>query len=320
MADSPTPFERAEPADRYAALLLDDLNSSLKLMLTFLMGGAAIQALSSLHGWIQVIASKDVLTLQFPKDMGDFFIFILFCATFIRFYWGGVRFFDLKHVEIPRLLLLLGSYLDKINNLQRYTNAFKEAVASSSSRDITVDVITILYQSTAFFLLGRYINRPGMFVTIYAVLLLLNALYLRLTTRSAEKHQRALTEIGFTPDEAGKIFPLFARGIWIWNNFICGLTIAVVYCFHVWLDYQVSTTFSLDIRNQYYYTSFLVWAFIFIALNCIVDLFLARRLYLRSDTGIEDIWKLCQEKFASYTPIPQRPDIAPTPSTPAPAG
>jgi hypothetical protein len=175
------PTYESKFADEYAVLIMNNLHDSLKWVFTIVMGGAVLQAGLILKEWLDSTwaAAADLSKLPVPSiDWIPFLLFLVFSLTFFRFYWGWVRYCDIKSIEAPRVILAFRDYLLPDLGPDRYNDAFKTALRSSGGVYVMLDAVPLFFQTMIIFLLARSLLTPILFIHMYVALMLFNALFL----------------------------------------------------------------------------------------------------------------------------------------------
>jgi hypothetical protein len=270
---STTQLEIKKEADEYALLVLKNLHDSLKWTFTILMGGSAILAGRSLIIWADVLYSQYVgISVPDSSDIPTkfepsftFFLFFVYALTLFRFYWGWIRYCDIKYIEVPNLLVSFREKFFEQKILKTYEEALKTAVEYSWLPRVLLDTIPIFFQTTIIFVIAGSLNNVEIFIRTYIVLLVFNSGYLALNYRLVAYHEDALKR-GFGSELALTVTPRSRIKIWIVNNLLCA--------FVMWaLLHEYSLTHQSLMPQA---------ACVFVMLvNCLVDLSMARQMYSR---------------------------------------
>jgi hypothetical protein len=263
---------KKKEADEYALLVLKNLHDSLKWMFTILMGGSAILAGRSLIYWADSLYSQsgipvpdgNVASIRF-EPIFPFFLFFIYALTLFRFYWGWIRYCDIKYIEVPNLL---ASYRDKFfeqNISNTYEVTIEMAVEYSRLPRVLVDTIPIFFQTTLTFVIAGSLNNAEIFIRTYIILLVFNSAYLTLNYNLSAYHEIALTR-AFGSGLALAVTPRGSIKVWIVNNLLCA--------FLMWALLHEYAPGHPSLMPQ------AACVFVMFA-NCLLDLALAREMYSR---------------------------------------
>ena len=254
--------------DDYATLVMHNIHDSLKWVFAVLMGAAAYRAAFSLFEVRLKYIDSGTLALSSSDNLWALAIFLVFALTFFRFYWGWVRYLDVKYFETPKLISLLRKKIKGETDespTKKCKEAFHTALKCSRHGSIIADGIMIFFQTVLIFLLADTITltKPvPAFTATYTILLLFNAALLTAILLMKAWHIEALQQ-AFGEKRAAVIAPN-TIAVWVANNILCFILIILV-----WLNSE-----DEFLRN-------LLWVQIMFA-NCLLDFTVARKMYIRN--------------------------------------
>lgn len=266
------PLEQKKEADEYSLLVLKNLHDSLKWVFTILMGGSAILAGRSLISWADFVYAKYAhITIPTSADTPSeleasftFFLFLIYALTLFRFYWGWLRYCDIKYLEVPSLIVAFRQKFFDQKIAETYEAALQTAVEYSRLPRVLLDTIPIFFQTTVIFVLAGSLNSLEIFIYTYIFLLLFNSIYLALNYRLPAYHQIALTK-AFGSDLAAAVTPRNRIQVWIVNNLLCAVL--------MWgLLHEHDSAPSIMPQAACVFVMFA---------NCLIDLRFARQMYSR---------------------------------------
>ncbi len=266
-------------ADDYALLVLKNLHDSLKWIFTILMGGSAILAGQSLIIWADSAYSKYLgipvtnvmnrISDNVPSNLKSwltFLLFLIYSLTLFRFYWGWIRYCDVKYIEVPSLI---ASFREKFFDQGipgDYEEAFERSSEYSRLQRVFLNSIPVFFQTTIIYIIAGSLNSIEVFVRTYIILMVFNSAYLAINYRLEAYHWDALMQ-AFGHDVARAITPREHIKIWIVNNFLCAV---------------IMLALLEDMPLHSSLTSSAAFVFIFVMLaNCAIDLRCTQDMYSR---------------------------------------
>ncbi len=265
------PLQKKE-ADDYALLVLKNLHESLKWLFTILMGGSAFLAGRSIIDWVDFVYAKYAgVTLSKPDNLPTefeasftFFLFFVYALTLFRFYWGWIRYCDIKYIEVPSLIVAFRDRFFAAKISSEYEAALETAVEYSRLPRVLVDTIPIFFQTTVIFILAGSLNAVEIFIRTYIFLLLFNSVYLTFNYNLPAYHVIAL-RTAFGDGLVNAVTPRSRIKVWIINNISCAI---ILWAF---LNSYLSVFVVVP------QTACVVVMF----MNSFVDLYFARQMYSR---------------------------------------
>lgn len=152
------------------------------------------------------------------------FFLLIFIPTFIRFFFGDIRYFNLVYVE-----LFTAARSD-------FHDAFKRELASFTGKRRLFDITILLIESSTFVFLGNCIADPRLFLSAYCLLLFTNVLWLFVTIsgiRQREPQNQPEGETLYSFERLKQLLsgydkPYYAPTVWAINNTIVALLLLVV--------------------------------------------------------------------------------------------
>jgi hypothetical protein len=194
---------------------------------------------------------------------------IAYVLTFVRFYVGGIRVFDIKYNELFK-------FANKITESSS-RNAIYKAVLEFSDRSIwKAEVFFLTVQSLFLISLTFHLGDVRDYVINYSVLLIMNSCWLVIGKRSSTPVTSSLffsefPELRHIPS-LKIMFPRRALGTWAWNN----VPTAVILCL-AWGALQRGSIFLICGRDV---TPFLLLACAALTvLNSVIDFSLTWSFY-----------------------------------------
>jgi hypothetical protein len=282
-------MQRTE-VDEHALLVLQNLHDSWKWIFTILMGGSAVLAGQSLMSWADSAYSKYagipvtnvaniINTGKAPSDLElavTFLLFLIYALTLFRFYWGWIRFCDLKYIEVPNLIASFREEFIKQNIPHTYTLALNTAFKYSRLHRVWFDTIPVFFQTTVIFIIAGSLNNADIFIWTYIILLVANSAYLIINYHLHAYHVEAAS-LAFGAEIARVMTPRKQIKIWILNNTICAVIMG-----DLLLDAPGPSLTS---------SASLIFVFVMFV-NCLIDLTCTRKMYSRP---VEDLCNALSE-------------------------
>jgi hypothetical protein len=236
------------------------------------MGGSAILAGRSLISWADFIyANYEGIAAPGGSDLPPtfepsftFFLFLIYALTLFRFYWGWIRYCDIKYIEVPNLIV---SFRDKFFNQnipKTYESTLETAVEYSLLPRVLVDTIPIFFQTTVIFVMAGSLNSVEIFTRTYIFLLAFNSIYLTLNYCLPAYHEIALTK-AFGPELTSVVTPRSRIKVWIGNNILCAVIIWLT--LHAYISVPCFSPQTASVLVMF--------------VNCLVDITFARQMYSR---------------------------------------
>jgi|SRR5579864_178918 len=283
-------LQQKKEADEYALLVLTNLHDSWKWIFTILMGGSAILAGQSLMSWadsayakyagISVTNVANIINSnKVPSDLElavTFLLFLIYALTLFRFYWGWIRYCDVKYIEVPSLIVSFREKFFQQNIPELYEASLNEAFKYSRLHRVWIDTIPVFFQTTVIFIIAGSLNSADIFIRTYAFLLAFNSIYLFINYLLPAYHEDALVQ-AFGVGLARVITPRKKIEIWILNNTFCAVIMGAL----------LYDTPSPSLTPS----AALIFVFVMFV-NCLIDLMCTREMYSRP---VENLWDAVSE-------------------------
>jgi hypothetical protein len=192
-------------------------------------------------------------------------LFAVFVLTFLRFYVGDVRIFDIRYSEVFKLA---NSSIDHISD-RADISRFTKLVANSDRNLYKFEIVLLTFQTLIIVFLAFQISDWENFARAYTFLMVWNIAYLVLANLQSQLVIRPFFYEIFpgTEDIASiqAMFPMKASRIWIYNN---SVAVVVLVCLMLASDRMPEKE------------HFFGWcATITLLANCFFDGYLARDFY-----------------------------------------
>jgi hypothetical protein len=256
--------------NEYVKLVLKNVHDSLKWIFSIIIAGSAIRGAS------QLLVDKTIFEHPFANWRAYAAFFILSLVVF-RFYWGWVRYLDVKYLETSELILIKRkNYFEKNNQalVKKCQDAFLIALKCARYEHIIADGATIFFQTVIIYILAGAIPADVVtlkyFAFVYASLLAVNATILTFISWQDNivppYHRDALRKV--FKDKVELFAPDYTY-VWIWNN----ACFAVI----IFIDLIISEYyFPWDLVARDVGLCFLMLC------NCLIDFYYARKMYSRN--------------------------------------
>jgi hypothetical protein len=278
------PVTLQQEGDKHALLMLQNLRDSWKWIFTILMAGSAVIAGQSLISWADSVYSKYagipiprhaniIYSSEVPTNLElalTFLLFLIYALTLFRFYWGWIRYCDLKYIEVPSLIVSFRRKFFRQAIPEIYEAALNTAFHYSQLHRVLFDTIPVFFQTTVIFVIAGSLNSADNFIRNYIVLLVINSIYLFFSHLCPPYHRDALL-LAFDDEIACLVTPQNQIKIWIVNNTSCAVIMLIS------LHYTPGPPLTP--------LAALIFVFVMFA-NCLIDLIGTWKMYSRP---VEDL-------------------------------
>lgn len=261
-----------------------------------LFSGGAVIVLSAFHSELKCFApiigantTADSMCRNQPSSFDlttttlASFIYVL---TFIRFYIGDIRLFDIRYSEIFKLAK---DYYEKCSKVGSVNEKFSrdlctEIFTAYSDRNLyKIENIFLIFQTLFIVFIALYTREAVNFLFLFTVLLFVNAAWLWFIALSgktliADKLYRVFPFLRDVPTISASL-PQTASKFWAINNTIFSVLIISILIYIV-TQYYNSDTNSGSLSNyQATYEALIIIAFLLALANSIIDLIFTWSFY-----------------------------------------
>ncbi|HEY0330170.1 MAG TPA: hypothetical protein VGC77_13850 [Rhodopseudomonas sp.] len=247
---------------------ISNSHAAIKACWLIVFSAGTFAALSTLNtvliqmDWLNGVVSPQNRITEHPLIC--FILFVVFVLTFLRFYIGDVRIFDIRYTEIFKLVNLSIDLSDDPNDFSK----FKKLVLNSDRNLYKFEVVILTFQTLIIVFLAFQISNWLNFARVYSFLMVWNVVYLIFNYfRSRAVVSPVFLELFPNASNLPTIaamFPMQASLIWIVNNFIAAVVLSPSIFY--------SSTGSAP-------SAFAAVVCICVLGNCLIDFFLARDFY-----------------------------------------
>ena len=277
-------------------------NSSIKSVWLILFTAGTISALAKLNivliqlGFVQGVQNPE---LQSSYPIASLILFIIYFMTFFRFYVGDIRIFDIRYTEIFKIL---NKHLQVHGTQSHDKKGLLEFLKFQDQNIFKFESLYLVFQTLIIVYLAYQITSPIDFLKVYALLMLINALWLTFSNlRFSERTSALISDIfpGATKSHSFQsMFPRKAGWFWATNNFLTAIGIGLCILFFTGqINVPASIVGSLD---PVIFLEFAVGLTLF---NCVIDLHMARDFYFPRFADL----------YESQASIPEEPTVAEQP-------
>lgn len=273
----PHTFEKREQLSVFRAFSIDAIRNShaaIKGCWLIVFTAGAIRAMQDLDsnlkcaGWFGSRSLELLNNSCSSNRLGyDILLFFIYLLTFVRFYIGSIRLFDIRYSEIYNLS---SNIISTLKTTEEITDKlFRTSLVINDRYWHKFEVLILIFQSFIIVFLPYQFDNIDNFANVYIFLLIFNAVYLSIGLFfNFHKVSKALfelfPELKFAPG-IGAIFPTKASLFWIFNNLTCAVLVFILISRVNYFTYLKDSYQDIVITMMY--------------ANCLLDLFFTRNFY-----------------------------------------